>query len=293
MLGLIPRLPVGHIRSRSLAKAKTTPGAGGYALLFPSNVSGSSTSSSYGVIEFADPDDNGLPILGPSNAGVTILRRIKPVQQTGYYAQFWYTPILSGPAAPINGEAYFGVHPYPTTQSTAGTSHWWEIAMIGGDFIDYQGNAAGGGTPISVTNGQWYTQACRVDYNGGTPIVTFWVDLPTTTNGAKIIKSASLGTTNHTYKLVIGNSPWMTSYQEERASCQHGQIKIFATALSESDIVSESDSMTTLATSAGQSAIWWGKKGFASVDDLTCDYATGRSFTRNDSSNILTLGDAL
>jgi hypothetical protein len=43
-----------------------------------------------------------------------------------------------------------------------------------------------------------------------------------------------------------------------------------------------------MVTSAGQSGIWWGKNGFNSVNDLTCSYGTGRSFTRNDASNVIT-----
>lgn len=255
-----------------------------YAIEFPSNVSGTSNSSDYGVIQFANPDDNGLPITGPSNAGITVIRRVKPVQQTGYYAQFWYVPVAG---APINGEAYWGFHPYPSG-GTSGTTHYWEIATDGGDVT-----ASVAGPAIEVTKGDWYLQALRVEHNGGSPIITFWTDLPSTANADKIVFSGDFGNVQTDYRIVIGNSPWMAGYQEERASCHHGQIKIIAKALSEADIVSEAGNMASLVTTDGQNSIWWGKNGFTSVDDLTCDYGTGRSFSRVDTGNILALGDAL
>lgn len=55
-------------------------------------------------------------------------------------------------------------------------------------------------------------------------------------------------------------------------------IKIFSAVLSEADMLSESQNFNTVVTSAGQSAIWWGKNGFLDIDDLTCDYGTGRQF---------------
>lgn len=262
--------------------------SGGSALLFPSNVSGSSRTSAYGVLQFDSPETDGLPITGPGNIGITVIRRINPIQQTGYYAQFWYVPVLnSESAAPINGEEYWGFHPYPVGGS-GGTSHNWEIGARGGDAI-----ISLAGATIPVIKGQWYTQALRVQFNGGSPILTFWTNLPNITNASKIESRGSLGIAQSIYRLVIGNSHWMQGFQEERASCHHGEIKIIAKALSEPDIVAETSDMRILATADGQNHIWWGKAGFRNVDDLTCDYGTGRSFIRNDTGNILSLGQAL
>lgn len=296
MFSLIPRLPVGHIRSRSLAKAKTTPGAGGYALLFPSNVSGSSTSSAYGVIQFANPQSDGFPPNGPSNAGWTVIRRIKTVQQTGYYAQWWY--VQNNGSIDLNGppfKFYAGFHPYPGQGGQDKTTHKWEIAANGDDYADYDDDNSAG---VDVVKDVWFTQALKWEYNGGSPRATMYIDLPTVTTASQVRVTlpsgyGDIGNIQSSPAIVIGNSPWMALYQEERASCHHGQIKIITKALSEADIVSEAGNMNTLVTSDAQSNIWWGKTGFDSVDDLTCDYATARSFTRVDSSNILTLGDAL
>lgn len=263
------------------------------ALHFPSNASGSSRTSAYGVLEFANPHSNGLPAAGPSNSGWTVIRRIKSLQQTGYYAQFWW---CQGDGNFVPSKFYAGFHPYPISQSNSGTSHWWEIAAEGGDFVDFNGSSAGSGSPIPVTYSQWYTQALRVEYNGGSPIMTMWTALPSVDRATMIRRTLNGGYFEQTPispKIVIGNSPWIGHYQEERASCHHGEIKIIAKALSEPDVVAEANDMRTLATSDGKNHIWWGKTGFRSVDDLACDYGTGRSFTRNDTSSILSLGEEL
>lgn len=260
-----------------------------FALLFPSNVSGTSTTSAYGVIEFANPHTNGFPTLGPGNSGWTVIRRVKPLQQTGYYAQFWW----SRADGQFQGtDFYAGFHPFPQNALPSGTTHYWEIATEGGDALGYDDNA----NPRTVTQNQWYLQAFKLEYNAGAPRMWFYPALPNVSTSSVIRFTCQNGygsTTPPSPKITIGNSPWMAGYQEERASCHHGQIKIIMAALSEADILSESENMNTLVTGAAQSSIWWGKKGFTSIDDLTCDFGTGRSFVRNDASNILTLGEAL
>lgn len=275
--------------NRRASPGGAAPPAQRYALLFPSNVNGASTSSAYGVIEFANPQSNGLPPKGPSDAGWTVIRRIKPLQQTGYYAQFWYSRADGGFSG---SDFYAGFHPYPDNSANSGTTHSWEIASEGGDFLGYDNNS----NPRAVTKGVWYTQAFKLEWLGTQFRLWFYPDLPTVATSSVIRRTLGTGYSSAaptTPKITIGNSPWMTGYQEERASCHHGQIKIIASALSESDIVSEAADMGTLVTSAAQGAIWWGKKGFTSINDLTCDFGTARSFTRNDAGNILTLGEAL
>jgi hypothetical protein len=264
-----------------------------YALLFPSNVTGTSTSSPYGVIEFANPQSSGFPPRGPSNGGWTVIRRVKPLQQTGYYAQFWYS---RGDGSFQGTDFYVGFHPFPQNGLPSGTSHYWEIATEGGDMLGYDDNS----NPQVVTKGQWYLQAFKLEYLAGTNQCRFWFwpNLPNVSPASgNIIRWTAAagygGTTPPSPKITIGNSPWMAGFQEERASCHHGQIKIIMADLTESEILSESSDMNTLVTTKAQNNIWWGKKGFTSVNDLTCDFGTGRSFVRNDSNNILTLGEAL
>lgn len=259
------------------------------ALVFPSNISGGDTSAPYVAIQLLNPQSDGLPIWGPGNAGVTVIRRIKTVQQTGYYAQFWWSNdgFLWDSGSP---NTYYGFHPYPDSSTNQGTTHSWEIASdFGGDF-----GTTRGGSSKTVVKDEWFLQALRVVKNGdATKLLTFYTSLPSTANADVIDASLSAGygeTNPPSPRVTIGDSPWYAGFQHERASCYHGQIKIIAKALSEADILSEAANMTSLVTTDGISNIWWGKKGFASVDDLTCDYGTGRSFVWADTSNKGTLG---
>lgn len=256
----------------------------GNALVFPNNINGNDNNLPYSVIEFNRPDLDGLPFWGPSGNGITILRRIKVTQQPGYYAQIWMTRS----DGTFDGICW-GAHPYPVGGGNTTTTHQWEIAAGGNDHLTTR---AGGSA--SVTKGQWYTQAIRVNrVSSSSKFITLMTNLPSTAN-TDIIDSSDLfsigETTIPTLKLIIGDSPWFASFQNERFGGYLGQIKIISTLMTEADCVTEASDMNRLVTSAAQTNIWWGKKGFLTVDSLTCDYGTGRSFTRNDTSNLITLG---
>ncbi len=258
------------------------------ALGFPSNISGSDTSAPYAVIRYASPHLNGLPAWGPANAGVTVIRKVKGHQQTGYYARLWYTRNDTT----FDGQCW-GAHPYPSNQSNTGTTHIEEVAADSGDYFD----SAGSSTPgdgHTVTQEQVYLQALRCTYtNSSSHTLRYYYNLPGVTSDdyieRTITASGFMDSMPNGSQLVIGDSPWYASYQHECASMDLYSIKIFAAALTQADILSESADMSSIVTSAGASSIWWGKRGFVSVDDLTCDFGTGRSFTRNDSGNLITL----
>lgn len=230
-------------------------------------------------IQFNDPTANGLPIWGPSGVGVTVVRRYKPTASVGYYACFWHS---QGDGAFSAGNGYWGMHPYPQDGTSGGTSWYWEISTDGKDIVDFSGSLYPAGTPQVVTLDQFYSQGMIVTRAGASDkTMTFYRNLPSTVVGDKIqrnVTTANYGeTTAPTNKITIGDSPWAT----ERGTGVHGPIKIFAIALSEADMLSEASDFTQLKTAAGTSNIWWGKKSFASVDDLTCDYGTGRTFAWN------------
>lgn len=252
-----------------------------FALQFPSNVTGSDTSAPYVAIEFANPQSNGLPIWGVSGGGVSVVRKIRVIQQTGYYAQWWW---CQGDGATFDPSAgYWGMHPYPTTQDNTGTAHWWEIATGGGDFIDADGTSVGSGAPTTVTKGINYTQGMTVTRAGASSkTLRFYHNLPNVTTSdyiQRVETTSNFGETDPpSPKVIIGDSPWYTHYQHERASCILDAIKVFTPALSEADLLSEAADFTQLVTSAGQSGIWWGKNGFRTINDLTCDFGTGRAF---------------
>lgn len=248
------------------------------ALSFPSNISGADTSAPYVALRKVNPHLDGLPIWGPGGAGVTVLRRIKTRAQTGYYAQLWWSAgngqfLWDGGGA----NSYWGFHPYPQDQNNQGTTHWWEIASGTGQ--DFYTNDAG--NAITMSHGSWLVQALVVKRNGdSTKTITGYFNLPDVTNNTKITVNlaAGYGEVNPpTPTLTIGDSPWFALYQHERASCEHGQIKIIAAALSQADVLAEAANWDALVTSAAQASIWWGKRGFLSADDLTCDFGTGRA----------------
>jgi hypothetical protein len=278
VLSLLPQRP-GLPGFGRLTKARTVNAITKYALQFPSNVSGSDTAAPYVAIEYANPQSNGLPIWGASNAGVTVIRKLMPHQQTGYYAQFWWSQ--GNGSIDLSG-GYWGMHPYPSNGSNSGTTHVWEIATAGGDFF----NSAGSTTPgdgETVTQDATRLQAMTVTRAGASSkTLRFYRNLPNVTSAdyiQRVETTSNYGETDPpSPKVIIGDSPWFASYQHERASCTLDAIKIFSTALSEADMLLESASFSTLVTPAGQAAIWWGKNGFRSLDDLVCDFGTGRSF---------------
>lgn len=259
-----------------------------YALRFPSNISGSDTAAPYAVIRYDSPHSNGLPAWGPGNAGVTVIRKLKGHQQTGYFARIWYTRNDTT----FDGKCW-GAHPYPSTQNNTGTTHKDEIAAESGDWFD----SAGSSTPSdghTVTQEQIVVQALKCTYvSGSNHVLKDYHSLPGVTSTDYIQRTITgagfMDTMSNGSQFVIGDSPWFASFQHERGSMDLYAIKIFASALSEADILSESADMDRIVTSNGLTAIWWGKRQFLTVDDLTCDFGTGRSFTRSDSSNLLSV----
>lgn len=265
------------------------PSSAVYGLLFPSNVSGSDQSAPYVALKFANPHSNGLPIWGPSGAGVTYIWEYTPVQQTGYYVTFWWSNDGSFLWDGGNSNTYVGAHPYPQSGSNSGTTHWWEIAGMesGADWTDTLA-----GTKKTVVKDVKYTQALRITVNGdGSKTARFYTSLPSVANADVIVGTATSGwgeSNPPSPCLTFGDSPWYASFQHERMSGLLGRVKIIAKSLSESDLLAEAADMSGLKTADGLANIWWGKTTFDSVDDLTCDYGTGRSFAWADASNKAT-----
>jgi hypothetical protein len=268
----------------SSAKVRTSYASGGgtagNALVFPSN--GQNPQST--IVAFQFTGSNLVP-----GTPATIIWRYKPVQQTGYYTTFFHA---WNDNAFVSDTTYYGCHPYPPGGET-GTTHNWEISANGYDFIeDDNGNST------VVTKGQWYTQACvakRVPTNAAH--IRFYWDLTVSTNrvisyqypNGSADQFAPNGGSSRTPALVFGDAPWNIS--NERLSGSLGQVKIFNAELSLTDIQAEAANMNQIVTSAGQSARWWFKPGFTSVDDLT-DSVTGKTATWFN-SNKATLGEQL
>lgn len=276
--------------------------SGIYGIQFPKN-NGDNNTAPGTMIWYPNPQSNGLPIWGPSNAGVTVVRRIYPNQPNAdsggglYNAMFWWSNtsgfVSSGDIFAWNdgsSDSYWGFHLYPTGGSP---SHDWEVATQGrDDVLNRSGN------PVHPTFDTFYIQGIRVLRNSGTGLkdLTSYLNLPSTANADVIdslVDSAGWGeTTPPNPGIVIGDSPWYSNYQHERFAGIQGEIKIFAMRLSEADMISEASDFTQIMTANGESSKWWCKNGFSDIDDLSGDLGTsGIAFQWWDSGNKGTLVD--
>lgn len=278
--------------------------SGQYALRFPSNLSATDQSAPYVALEFVNPTASGFDLWGSGNtSGATVLWKIKPASQVGYFQFFWYSRgdgSFDGTNVP-----YWGAHPYPSRgyDDANRAEHIWEIATAGFDIISSTGTlwASGMNNPtitngIQVTYGTTYTQALRVIRNSANSVtIRFYYNLPGTSYLEYTDTRTGIGdqsiSSGYSHQLTVGDSPWWNNpnpYQHERLSGDLDAMMIVLADMSEADIVTQSGNFGVLNTADSIANIWWGHNGFNSVDDLTCQFGTGRSFTRDDSSNLLT-----
>lgn len=247
-------------------------------LQFPTNAD--SPAGQAVAFKFSDPQRHGLPMWGPGNAGITVIREYTPLSQAGYYAVIWW-----GNDGTFDSTAYWGFHPYPLVRPrSTQTTHVWELAGVllnprDGDHIG-DNVITRAGTSKTVVKGVKYVQALRITRNGnGTKTAIAYWALPSTARAdvTEVTSDAGFGERNPSDPVVyVGDSPWAIG--DERLSGTLWRVKIFAKVLSEADTLAEAADMSRLVTTDGQNHIWWGKNGYAGVDDLTDDYGTGRSF---------------
>ena len=220
------------------------------------------------AFQFIAPQDQGLPLWGPGGAGVTYLWKYRPRQQPGYYATIWWSNNGRFEWNAGTPDSYYGAHPYPRGGGTATTVHDWEIAGMdyGADNI----TTLAGRSNVLVA-GRWYSQALLVRSNGdGTRTARFYIDLPSTASGDVIAVTSPRGFGEQlppSPALTFGDSPWYADYQHERLSGTLRGIKIFDTALSESDLLQEASS-DSLATANGRSRVWY-LNANPTPDDIT------------------------
>lgn len=266
------------------------------AIVFPNNISGSDNSSPIVALQFDNPHSNGFPFWGASNNGVTIVRRVYPKQHTGYYAMFWYSDDSSFEDSKTGGKGYYGFHPYPDNASNTGTTHEWEIASDDGS--DFRTTIAGG--PLPVEYDRWYRQAITIQRNGvNSKTITFYIDTDDVRDETIIVANvtfASYGENNPPQvnpQITIGDSPWYATYQHERFGGYLGEHIIFSGVVAtQEQAVDQAGRLGGNATTLRSDLapfVWHGKKGWQGIDDLTCDFGTGRSFSWIDTGNKGTL----
>jgi hypothetical protein len=259
-----------------------------YGLQWPSN---NYETNALTLAYILNPQTDGMPIWGPSGNGATYIWEYKPVQQAGYYAVLWWAGLAQ--ANDTNffsnyiAQCYWGAHPYPYPSGHDQVNHKWEIAAYASDIINTL--PEGVGASVDVVKDVWYTQGFRCwKAANGTKVMRYYIDLPSLADN-RIIQFtavASYGETlpHATYAppaIMMGDAPWARS--KECASGTTRRLKFFNALLSESDMLTEAGDMSALKTSAGTSSIWYGKKNYASSDDLTCDYGTARAMVWFDS----------
>jgi hypothetical protein len=245
----------GGSSSQSTSVTVTAASGAVTGLNFPSN--GDSPSNAFVAFQFYNPHQNGLPMWGPDNGGVTYIWKYRPRQQAGYYVTFWWSN--NGRFESVDGkpDSYYGAHPYPRGGGTGTTTHDWEVAGL--DYgSDYMTTLAG--STKQVVKDRWYTQALRIVVNAdGTKTARFFIDLPSTSPSDVIQKigPAYFGTKNPAAPaLTFGDSPWYADYQHERLSGVLRGIKVFNKALSEADMLAEAAS-DALVTSQGLANVWY------------------------------------
>ncbi|WP_341892057.1 hypothetical protein [Variovorax sp. YR752] len=225
-----------------------------------------------------------MPLWGPGDAGVTYLWKIRPRQQNGYYATFWWSN--DGNFTWNNGssDSYYGAHPYPRGGGASTAVHDWELAGMdyGTDTINTR---AGIAHELEVD--RWYSQALVITANGdGTHTAHFYIDLPSTraSDVIEVTAPSYFGVdTPPAPALTFGDSPWFASYQHERLSGVLRGLKIFATTLSQADVLSEA-AADSLVTSAGRSSVWYANPNPA-PGDISDKSGAGHHPSWVDSSN--------
>jgi hypothetical protein len=246
------------------------------------------------AIQFRDPHLNGLPILGPGDAGVTYITEHMPMQQNGFYgSQPWWAN---------EGLFYWNGAPGGSSDSYCGFCGFTDVPENPVHVWELSGMARGrdnthtiAGNVLTMIKGVKRLQAMTVSgVTGGLKQGKFWYNLPAVDDNS-IIVGPEAGSENDSIDfgndippnpvVQYGDSPWaFPPATHEFGSTYLGRTKIIAKAMSQADVLLESADMSRLVTADAVANIWYGKTNWRSVDDLTCDFGTGRTFIWKDTS---------
>lgn len=207
----------------------------------------------------------------PPRYPITILYKYKPIQQTGFYATFWYTAATEA----FTGASYYnGGLPYPPGGS-GGTTHKWEVAHDGTDTQSSQ----------DVVKGIFYNQGFTAARDGSLNLnyIYYWaVDSGTTSTWQVTAQTTAANLTSCTctstltgggnYIMEAGGSPWEkntpgANQNDETLSGVMRDIQVYDTILSAADIATEMATESNVAlTAVGGRHLW-----YSNVDPIPTD----------------------
>lgn len=193
----------------------------------------------------------------PSLQPLTIIWKINPTQQTGFYTT-WFWGEEGGQV--ITSWAYVGCHPYPPG-GAGGSTHNWEIAIDGDDdTTDENAN------DTTVTKGQWYDQSAIMTLvNTDELDVKFYWNLSVSNN--RLIQHTTtvsdyLGAGNQPSNpgLFFGDAPW--SEGDELLSGILRGVQVYSSALTlaqvEARAACDTDAeVLALNTTDGITSLWY------------------------------------
>jgi hypothetical protein len=233
-------------------------------LTFPSN-----TGTDANTVRF-DLSGANAPAMAP----LTIIWRVFPVQQTGYYTTFFVGEINSDFINTVKPHGYVGCHPYPDNFAL-GTNHNWEISIEGNDYIT-DDNA----NNTTVVKNQWYQQAMVQTAVGNNQHVVYYWDLVTSSNRVMTYQTTTnpLANAQTNPGVMWADNPWNPA--DECLSGTLRGIQIFQAALTLSEINSlrtaETDA-TALSTASGLGLTHWYLNINPTPTDVTDKSGNGRN----------------
>lgn len=174
----------------------------------------------------------------------TYIRKVKHVQQSGYYTQFFWGWKNGGD---FTASGFYGSHPYPKTPPD-GNTHYWEVSEGGTDFTTDDNSH-----DTTVAYDTWKTQVTRVYAVGNTLKVEYYWDWDAGTDRIITGSKDDYLTPASPAALTVGDAPWNPN--AEMLSGTIRGFQFYQDDLSLSDIASEIAS--PLSTAAGIAGIWY------------------------------------
>lgn len=137
----------------------------------------------------------------PNIVPLTIIRRVRHRQQTGFYTQYFHGRTDGS----FTGDGtYHGCHPYPNGGGS-GTTHKWEVSAAGGDYV-IDDNAYA----TDVVYDTWFRQASVVQNIASVGQCKYYWDLGAGTDRVITddLSGVAFSNSSNSPALIFGDAPW-------------------------------------------------------------------------------------